>query len=92
MLASVTGAIGLAAVGAEQDATANLVPATMFLAVAISVSLVAVLAAFEVLAAVYLPASKNLFAVITRAAGPAAARRAAAGRIPNMSDHHARSL
>lgn len=69
MIASITGSIGLAAIGAEQDATANLVPATMFLAVAVSVSLVAVLAAFEVLAVIYLPGSKTLFAVITGAAG-----------------------
>jgi hypothetical protein len=69
MIASITGAIGMAAIGAEQDPTANLVPATMFLAVAVAVSLVSVLAAFEVLAAMYLPHSETLFAVITGSAG-----------------------
>ena len=65
MIANITSSIGMAAVGAEQDATANLVPAVMFLAVAVAVSLVAVLAAFEVLAAIYLRDSTKLFAIIT---------------------------
>jgi hypothetical protein len=69
MLASIGGAIGLSAIGAEQDLTGNLVPATMFLAVAASVSLMTVLGAFEVLAAIYLPESTTLFAVITGVAG-----------------------
>jgi len=69
MTASIASAIGMAAIGAEQDATANLVPAVMFLAVAVAVSLVAVLAAFEVLAAIYLRDSTKLFAVITGVAG-----------------------
>jgi hypothetical protein len=69
ILASTGGAIGLAAIGAEQDLTGNLVPAAMFLAVAASVSLVTVLAAFEVLSAIYLPESTTLFAVITGVAG-----------------------
>lgn len=69
MIASITGAIGLSAIGAERDLTANLVPATMFLAVAASVSLVAVLGAFEVLAKIFLTESKTLFAVITGVAG-----------------------
>jgi hypothetical protein len=74
VIGSLAGAIGLAAIGAEQDATANLVPAAMFLAVAVSISLVAVLAAFEALATLYLPGSgstKLLFAVITGAGGVA---------------------
>ena len=53
VIGSLAGAIGLAAIGAERDATANLVPATMFLAVAVSISLIAVLAAFEALATLY---------------------------------------
>ena len=79
MIASITSSIGMAAVGAEQDATANLVPAVMFLAVAVAVSLVAVLAAFEVLAAIYLPHSTKLFAVIAGAAGLAGSFFAALG-------------
>jgi hypothetical protein len=69
ILASTGGAIGLAAIGAEQDLTGNLVPAAMFLAVAASMSLITVLAAFEVLVAIYLPESTTLFAVITGVAG-----------------------
>src|SRR6202040_642395 len=42
ILASTGGAIGLAAIGAEQELTGNLVPAVMFLGVAASVSLVTV--------------------------------------------------
>lgn len=58
MIGSLTGALGLAAIGAEQDLTANLVPATMFLLMPVVISIVAILAAFEVLAALYLPESK----------------------------------
>ena len=47
VIGSLAGAIGLAAIGAERDATANLVPATMFLAVAVSISLIAVLTIFN---------------------------------------------
>ena len=69
MIASFTGAIGMAAIGAELDPTANLVPATLFLAIPVVVSIVTVLGAFEVLASIYLPASKTLFALIAAAAG-----------------------
>lgn len=72
MIGSITGAIGLAAIGAERDLTANLVPAAMYLAVAVSLSLVAMLGAFEVLAVNYFKdssASTTLFAVITGIAG-----------------------
>ena|ERR1022692_2660829 len=41
----------------------------MFLLVPVVMSIVAILAAFEVLAAMYLPGSKTLFALITGAAG-----------------------
>jgi hypothetical protein len=69
ILASTGGAIGLAAIGAEQDLTGNLVPAVMFLGVAASVAIVTVLGAFEVLAAIYLPESTTLFAVIVGVSG-----------------------
>lgn len=71
MIGSITGAIGLAAIGAEHDLTANLVPAAMYPAVAVSVSLVAMLGAFEVLAVLYLRGPTTLFAVITGVAGVA---------------------
>ncbi|MFI1400956.1 hypothetical protein [Streptomyces sp. NPDC020681] len=73
MIASLTGSIALAAVGAEQKETANLPPAVMFIAVPVVVSLVSVLAAFQVLAAIYLPTAKTLFAFITGAGGLAGA-------------------
>lgn len=72
-MASLTGAIGLAAIGAEQDETANLPPAVMYIAVAVVVSIVSVLGAFEVLAAIYVPDSRLLFALITGAGGLAGA-------------------
>lgn len=65
MIGSLMGSIGLAGIGAEQDPTANLIPATMFLSIPVVVSIVAVLGAFEVLASIYLPESKTLFALIT---------------------------
>jgi hypothetical protein len=69
MIGSFAGSLALAAIGAEEDPTANLVPATMFLHVSVMISVVAVLAAFEVLAAIYLPESKTLLALITATAG-----------------------
>jgi hypothetical protein len=69
MIGSFAGSLGLAAIGAEQDSTANLVPATLFLHVSVMLSVVVVLAAFEVLAALYLPESKTLLALITATAG-----------------------
>lgn len=69
MLGSLASSIALAAVGAEQDETANLPAAVMFIAVSVVISMISVLAAFEVLAAIYLPASKTLFAVMTGVGG-----------------------
>lgn len=73
VISSLAGAIALAAIGAEQDPTANLVPATILLAVSAAISLVAVLGAFEVLAALYLPpntgSTKTLFTVIVGVGG-----------------------
>jgi len=72
-IASLTGSIGLAAIGAERDETANLPPAVMCIAVAVVVSIVSVLAAFEVLAAIYLPSARTLFSIITGVGGLAGA-------------------
>lgn len=69
MIGSLTGSIGLAAIGAERDQTANLPPAVMFTAVPVVISLLSVLASFEVLSAVYLPEEKGLFAVTTAVGG-----------------------
>ena len=69
MIGSLIGSIGLAAIGAEREATPNLPPAIMYLAVPVVVSIVAILGAFEVLSAIYLPESTTLFAVIAGAGG-----------------------
>jgi hypothetical protein len=69
MIGSFAGSFGLAAIGAEGDSTANLVPSMMFMHASIMISLVLVLAAFEVLAAIYLPESKTLLALITATGG-----------------------
>jgi hypothetical protein len=69
LIGSITGAIGLSAIGAERDLTANLVPSAMYLAVTVSVSLVAMLGAFAVLADVYLQGFAILFVAITGIAG-----------------------
>jgi hypothetical protein len=69
MIGSFAGSFGLAAIGAEGDSTANLVPAMMFMHASVMISLVLVLAAFEVLSAIYLPESKTLLALITATGG-----------------------
>jgi hypothetical protein len=69
MIGNFAGSLSLASMGAEEDLTANLVPATLFLNMSVILSVVSVLAAFEVLAAIYLPESKTLLALITATAG-----------------------
>jgi hypothetical protein len=69
MIASLIGSIGLAAIGAETKTTANIPASVMFVGVSVVVSAVNILAAFEVLAAIYLPLSRNLFAIIAGAGG-----------------------
>lgn len=66
---SLLGSFGLAALGAEKDPTANVAPAIMFVAIPVVLSIVAIFGAFEVLAAIYIPESKTLFAVVTGLAG-----------------------
>jgi hypothetical protein len=69
MIGSLLGAIGLAAISAEAVPTANLAGAVMYISVPVSVSLAALLGAFEVLAALYEPSSTQLFAMIVAAGG-----------------------
>ncbi|MFJ4848272.1 MULTISPECIES: hypothetical protein [unclassified Streptomyces] len=69
MIASLTGSIALAAIGAERDHTANLPAAVMYAAVPVVISLLSILASFQALAAVYLPHEKTLFAVTTGVGG-----------------------
>lgn len=61
---SIVGAFSLAAIGAERDPTANLAPAIMYAAVPVATSVLAVLGAFEVLAAVYAPEAARPFLFI----------------------------
>ncbi|MFE9404022.1 hypothetical protein ACFYNY_19870 [Streptomyces sp. NPDC006530] len=68
-IGSLTGSIGLAAIGAERDQTANLPAAVMYMAVPVAISVVSVLASFEVLAAIYLEQQKGLFAITTGVGG-----------------------
>jgi hypothetical protein len=69
MFGSLFGSVGLAAIGAERDPTANLAPAIMYIAVPVATSIISVLGAFEVLAAIYIPDSADLFAIIVVAGG-----------------------
>jgi hypothetical protein len=54
-----------AAIGAERELTVNLTPAALLAGSAAAIGIVAIMGAFEVLAAIYLPAAKELFAIIT---------------------------
>jgi hypothetical protein len=69
MVGSLLGAFGLAAIGSETHATANLGGALMVIAVPIVLSIVTTLAAFQVLATVYVPGSAVAFLFITAAGG-----------------------
>ncbi|MET7966175.1 hypothetical protein [Micromonospora sp. NPDC005305] len=69
MFGSLLGALGMAAIGAEQAPTANLGAAVMYIAVPVAISVASTLGAFEVLAALYQPSSAALFAIIVAAGG-----------------------
>jgi hypothetical protein len=68
-IASLIGAIGFAAIGAETEPTANIPAAVMFVGISAVICVVDILAAFAVLSAVYLPGSEELFAVIAGIGG-----------------------
>jgi hypothetical protein len=63
------GAFALASIGAERRLTPNLTAATLYAGVCTSIGIVSIFAAFEVLAAIYLSQTKELFALITAGAG-----------------------
>lgn len=69
MVGSLFGAFGLAAIGAERDLTANLIPAVMYIAVPVAISIISIVGAFEVLSAVYIPESKTLLALVVGVIG-----------------------
>jgi len=64
ILGSLGSGFGFAAIAAERDPTANLIPAVMYLAVPASVGLGSVLAAFGVVADLHLPDVSLLFSVL----------------------------
>ena len=66
---SLIGAFGLAAIGAENDPTANLSAAVMFIAVPVVISILAILGAFEVLSVIYIDKSSELFVAVAGAGG-----------------------
>lgn len=68
-MGSLLGAFGFAAIGAENDPTANLAGAVLFASVPTSMALLGTLGAFEVLAAIYVSESARLFLVIVGAGG-----------------------
>lgn len=72
VFAGFLGSFGLAAVAAEDDPTANLAATVMFMAVPVAFAFTAILGAFEVLAATFVPKSTTLFAIITAAGGATA--------------------
>lgn len=67
MFGSLLGAFGIAAISAEDDPTANLVPAVSFIAVPVVIAVTSTIAAFEALASIYTPGSADLFVGITGA-------------------------
>jgi hypothetical protein len=64
-IASVLSSFALAGIGAERETTANLPRATLFVSCATAIGVVGVLAALEVMSAVYLPQATDFFAAIT---------------------------
>ena len=69
VIASLIGSVSLAGIAAEQELTANIPGAVMFVAVPVVISIIDTLAAFAVLSAIFLPSSKTLFGLIAGAGG-----------------------
>ena len=65
LIGCLMGAFVLAAIGAQRGATPNLPAATLYAGASSAIGVVAIVAAFEVLAALYLPDATTLFAMIT---------------------------
>ncbi len=73
MLGSLTGSIGLASLSGHNEATVNLPAAAAFLAVPVVVSIVAILGAFDLLAADFLPHATLLLALLAVTTGSSGA-------------------
>lgn len=69
LLGGLFGALGLAAIGAERDPTANLAAAVMYLAIPAALSIVATVGAFQVVIASNEPRADVLFSLIVAAGG-----------------------
>ncbi|MGO9976033.1 MAG: hypothetical protein ACLP01_25165 [Solirubrobacteraceae bacterium] len=64
LVSCLLGAFALAAIGAERTLTANLPAAVLYAGATAAIGVVALMVAFEVLAAIFLPGSKSLFAML----------------------------
>ena len=64
LIACLLGAFALGAIGAEKKLIPELLAATLYAGAAAAIGVVAIMAAFEVLAAIYLPETKSLFALL----------------------------
>lgn len=73
LIACLLGAFALAAIGAERELTADLPAASLYAGAATSIEVVAIMAAFEALATIYLPDTKSLFALMAAGAAIASA-------------------
>lgn len=68
-LGSILGSFGFAAIGAEQDPTANIGKAVLYASVPVSIAIVGTFGSFEVLASIYAPKSVWVFGAMTGLAG-----------------------
>lgn len=87
---SFAGSFALAAIAAEDDPTANIPAAVMFIAVPVSLAFLGILGSFEALAATFLTPSTKLFALITVAGGAATVFFSAAVVADSWSMHPTR--
>ncbi len=65
LISCLLGAFACAGIGAERKLTSNLPAAALYAGAATAIGVVAIIAAFEVLASIYLRETKPLFAMIT---------------------------
>lgn len=65
LIACLLSAFALAAIGAETRLTPNLTAAMLYVGMCTTIGIVAIIAAFEVLSAIYLPETRGLFAWAT---------------------------
>lgn len=73
LISCLLGAFAFAAIGAERNVTPELPAASMYAGAATAIGVVAIIAAFDVLASVYLRDTETLFAVMTGGTAIAAA-------------------